>query len=75
MGAAGAALAALEVAVGGRCATLARANLGGRAVSQLFTVQVNPAPPSALTPEAPGNSSQPSEGQTTGSEAETPLSE
>jgi len=47
----------------------------GRAVSQLFTVQVNPAPPSALTPEAPGNSSQPSEGQTTGSEAETPLSE
>jgi len=47
----------------------------GRAVSQLFTVQVNPAPPSALTPEAPGNSSQPSEGQTTGSEAETPLSQ
>ena len=47
----------------------------GRAVSQLFTVQVNPAPPSALTPEAPGNSSQPSEGQTTGSEAGTPLSE
>jgi hypothetical protein len=47
----------------------------GRAVSQLFTVQVNPAPPSALTPEAPGNSSQPSEGQTTGSEAETPLTE
>jgi hypothetical protein len=47
----------------------------GRAVSQLFTVQVTPAPPSALTPEAPGNSSLPSEGQTTGSEAEPPLSE
>jgi hypothetical protein len=47
----------------------------GRAVSRLFTVQVNPAPPSALTPEAPGNSSQPSEGQKTGSEAETPLTE
>ncbi len=31
----------------------------GRAVSQLFTIQVNPAPPSALTPEAPGNSSLP----------------
>ena len=38
----------------------------GRAVSQLFTVQVTPAPASALTPEAPGNSSQPSEGQTSG---------
>ena len=37
--------------------------------------QVTPAPASALTPEAPGNSSSPSEGQTTGSEAETPLSE
>jgi hypothetical protein len=47
----------------------------GRAVSQLFTVQVTPAPASALTPEAPGNSSQPSEGQTSGSETETPLSE
>jgi hypothetical protein len=47
----------------------------GRAVSQLFTIQVNPAPPSALTPEAPGNSSQPGEGQTEGSETETPLSE
>jgi hypothetical protein len=47
----------------------------GRAVSQLFTVQVTPAPASALTPEAPGNSSLPSEGQTSGSEAEPPLSE
>jgi hypothetical protein len=47
----------------------------GRAVSQPFTIQVTPAPPSALTPEAPGNSSLPSEGQTTGSEAETQLSE
>jgi hypothetical protein len=47
----------------------------GRAVSQLFTVQVNPAPASALTPETSANSSQPSEGQTMGSEAETPLSE
>jgi hypothetical protein len=47
----------------------------GRAVSQLFTVQVTPAPLSALTPEAPGNSSQPGEGQTEGSEAETPLQE
>jgi hypothetical protein len=47
----------------------------GRAVSQTFTVQVTPAPASALTPEAPGNSSLPSEGQTTGSEAEKPLSE
>jgi hypothetical protein len=47
----------------------------GRAVSQLFTVQVTPAPASALTPEASGNSSFPSEGQTTGSEAEAPLSE
>jgi hypothetical protein len=45
----------------------------GRAISQLFTIQVTPAPASALTPEAPNNSSQPSEGQTTGSEAETPL--
>jgi hypothetical protein len=47
----------------------------GRAVSQLFTIVVTPAPASALTPEAPGNSTQPGEGQTTGSEAETPLSE
>jgi hypothetical protein len=47
----------------------------GRAVSQLFTIVVTPAPASALAPEAPTNSSQPGEGQTTGSEAETPLSE
>jgi hypothetical protein len=47
----------------------------GRAVSQLFTIQVTPAPASALTPEAPGNSSAPSEGQTEGSEVEKPLSE
>ena len=47
----------------------------GRAVSQLFTIQVTPAPPSALAPEAPGNSSLPGEGQTEGSEAETPLAE
>jgi hypothetical protein len=47
----------------------------GRAVSQPFTVQVTPAPASALTPEAPGNSSLPGEGQTTGSEAEKPLAE
>lgn len=47
----------------------------GRAASQLFTIVVTPAPASALAPEAPGNSSQPGEGQTTGSEAETPLSE
>jgi hypothetical protein len=47
----------------------------GRAVSQLFTIVVTPAPASALTPEAPGNSTQPGEGQTTGSETETPLSE
>jgi len=47
----------------------------GRAVSQLFTIQVTPAAASALTPEAPGNSSLPAEGQTKGSEAETPLSE
>ena len=47
----------------------------GRAVSQLFTIIVTPAPASALTPEAPSNSSSPAEGQTTGSEAETPLSE
>jgi hypothetical protein len=47
----------------------------GRAVSQLFTVEVTPAPASALTPESPSNSSMPGEGTTTGSEAETPLSE
>lgn len=47
----------------------------GRAVSQLFTIVVTPAPASAITPEAPGNSTQPAAGQTTGSEAETPLSE
>ena len=47
----------------------------GRAASQLFTVQVTPAPASALTPESPSNSSMPGEGTTTGSEAETPLSE
>lgn len=47
----------------------------GRAVSQLFTIQVTPAPASTLAPEAPGNSSLPGEGQTTGSEAETPLAE
>jgi len=35
-------------------------NLG--AASQPFTIQVNPGPASALMPEAPGNSSQPSEG-------------
>jgi hypothetical protein len=42
----------------------------GRAVSQPFTIQVTPAPASALAPEAPGNTSLPSEGQTTGPEAE-----
>jgi hypothetical protein len=47
----------------------------GRAVSQPFTIQVTPAPASALTPEAPGNSSLPPEGQTKGSETEKPLSE
>jgi hypothetical protein len=47
----------------------------GRAVSQLFTIQVTPAPASALTQEAPSNSSFPSEGTTTGAEAETPLAE
>jgi hypothetical protein len=46
----------------------------GRAVSQPFTIQVIPVPASAIRPEAPGNSSLPAEGQTTGSEAETPLS-
>jgi hypothetical protein len=47
----------------------------GRALSQLFTVQVTPAPASALTPESPSNSSMPGEGQTSGSEAEAPLGE
>ncbi len=47
----------------------------GRAVSQPFTISVTPAPPSALAPEAPGNSSLPSEGQTEESEAEAPLKE
>ena len=47
----------------------------GGAVSAPFTIQVTPAPASALTPEAPGNSSLPAEGQTKGSEAETPLVE
>jgi hypothetical protein len=45
------------------------------AVSPSFTVQVTPAPASALMPEAPGNSSLPAEGQTEGSEVETPLTE
>ncbi len=35
----------------------------GRAVSQPFTIQVAPAPAAAITPEAPGNSSQPAEGE------------
>ncbi len=43
----------------------------GRAVSPPFTITVTPAPASALTPEAPGNTSLPNEGQTTGSETET----
>ena len=33
------------------------------ALSAVFTVQVTPAPASALTPESPGNSSMPAEGQ------------
>jgi hypothetical protein len=44
----------------------------GGAVSAPFTIQVTPAPASALMPEAPGNSSLPAEGQSEGSEAETP---
>jgi hypothetical protein len=44
-------------------------------VSAPFTIQVTPAPASALAPEVPGNSSLPAEGQTEGSEAETPLTE
>jgi hypothetical protein len=47
----------------------------GGAVSAPFTIQVTPAPASALMPEAPGNSSLPAEGQTEGSEAETALIE
>jgi hypothetical protein len=47
----------------------------GRAVSQLFTIVVTPAPASALSPESPNNSSQPSAGQTEGSEVEKPLTE
>jgi hypothetical protein len=47
----------------------------GRAVSQPFTIVVTPAPASSIAPESPNNSSLPGEGQTTGSEAETPLSE
>jgi hypothetical protein len=43
------------------------------AFSTPFTIQVTPAPASALTPEAPANSSLPAEGQTEGSETETPL--
>ena len=45
------------------------------AVSAPFTIQVTPAPASALMPEAPGNSSLPAEGQTEGSETEVPLAE
>ncbi len=44
-------------------------------VSAPFTIQVNPAPASALMPEAPGNSSLPGEGQTEGTEVEAPLTE
>jgi len=36
---------------------------------------VTPAPASSIKPEAPSNSGLPAEGQTTGSEAETPLTE
>jgi hypothetical protein len=35
----------------------------GSSVSEPFTIQVNPAPATSLTPVTPGNSSQPSEGQ------------
>jgi hypothetical protein len=42
-------------------------NLG--AASQPFTIQVTPGPASALMPEAPGNSSQPSEGSEAGGES------
>jgi hypothetical protein len=37
--------------------------LNGSTDSQTFSIQVTPAPPETLTPEAPGNSSQPPEGQ------------
>jgi hypothetical protein len=47
----------------------------GRAISQPFTITVTPAPAASIRPEAPGNSSLPNEGQTTGSEAEMPLTE
>ena len=42
----------------------------GRAVGQPFTIVVTPAPASALAPEAPGNSSQPSEGSESGGEGQ-----
>jgi hypothetical protein len=42
----------------------------GGAASQLFAIAVSPAPAAALTPEAPGNSSTPTEGSTTSSEVE-----
>jgi hypothetical protein len=42
----------------------------GSAASQPFTVQVNPAPATTLTPEAPSNSSGPAEGSTSPSEGE-----
>jgi hypothetical protein len=42
----------------------------GGAASQQFTVNVSPAPAAALTPEAPGNSSTPTEGSTKSSEVE-----
>ena len=45
----------------------------GRAVSQPFTITVTAAPASALKPEAPDNSTQPGEGQATGSQVEAPL--
>ena len=47
----------------------------GRAVSQPFTITVTPAPASALTPEAPGNTSLPGEGRISGSESEPQLAE
>jgi hypothetical protein len=42
----------------------------GSAASQPFTIQVNPAPAGTLMPEAPSNSSGPSEGSTSPSEGE-----
>ena len=42
----------------------------GEAVSQPFTIQVNPAPATTLTPESPSNSSGPAEGSTSPSEGE-----